>query len=696
MAGVKKKSKTKMKCQDCISWENEPAWGHELCSYHRDCSGKDEWEPENCSSCKKQKIELDKLSEKDQSEFFKEMYEMLEDTKQNKLQTVKVDWEYSEILGIFLGNFEIPHFSSKNTNSNNESQNNIEHLNIGQEQGFNQNEPRVYATEYDDPYNEEGNSDSYGQDNDFVMNNYDDSMENNENFIENGGNGQMPSHYNNMNDPHYNMQHNNLNPQMFPPSHSFPLYDIQGRNNLYNVPNNQNLYGGPQHYPMPGISANMYPFTPPYYQPPNFGGQPVVYSEVDSNTGETWLYFNPMYHTKKGNDKIEMWFPSGSRVVDVRYRIGNPNMFKTITPTAAKNPTAFIDGREGHSILLSTFNRSISGNDFGTTKRIPFETRLESGSGLASTLDIIKKCETEMSEAIFDNKLSELHKCFPKSAFDAVSLADFTSGWNLTSSSFVAFAKDEDLDISKLNKQLNINVNFQGFKNLLTIERDTRRRMINSFTPLHFLDLLGDKLDSVDENVKRTTHLSSAQPKAIARTILPNLKNDIISWKTAKMNLRKAVLKDHNHSNNLRLLRSTLWDENLFSKSVTDEVKERPSRNMANFLGLGATSSSNNNFNSGYQRKYQVNANNNKPYNYRNRVQNQIQPFRFKNQGAQKQQNFTRAGNRLQEKTTAVGNYTTPEVTNQTQNNRGQGQSPRGRRPFTRHTPANKKNVRNK
>lgn len=174
--------------------------------------------------------------------------------------------------------------------------------------------------------------------------------------------------------------------------------------------------------------------------------------EVDCTTGETWLYFDPQYHTRKDNNKIEISTPDGPKLINVQYKIGNPNQFKTVTKLVANNISPFIDGREGHSILMSSFNRSQSINNFYSAKRITFETRLDTGTGLSTALDILKNVDANITEHVFDNKVKELHNDFPNYAFDSMSIADFTSGWNLPSSSFVAFAKDQDLVVKNINQ----------------------------------------------------------------------------------------------------------------------------------------------------------------------------------------------------------------------------------------------------
>ena len=720
MGPAKKKAKTKSKCPDCIDWEQTPLWGHTLCSYHRDCSGKDGWEPDNCTDCKRQKATLAEISNNDQTKFFQEMYEMLDITKQHIQQVIKVDWEYDEILSIFLDKYEQPQITTENTTPIVAPPNNDDKTTSKDGKSENvdgENETRTFFNEYYDPYNEEENvnHDQYHYDNQFYdqdNNEYSDQVFNTNPNTENSTNTTGHIQDNNIiNEPHNSMYLNSFNPTQFPMNFQNPInqntftnFDNYGRPVVYNIANNDNFNSGHQPYPVPMAPMPIYPFPPAQFQPQIFGGQPRKTHEVDPTTGETWLYLDPSIHIKKVNNKIEMLTPDGPKVINVRYKIGNPNMFKTLTTTADKNLSPFIDGREGHSVLLTSFDRSVSSNDLGNTKRIPFETRLDTASGLGTTLDLIKRFDTQMAEAVFENKLKDLQKYFPETAFDPVTVADFTSGWNLSSSSFAAFAKDKELVVKSLNLQLNMNINFHVPKHLLAHEKEARSRLVNTLTSLHLLDLLGEKIDSIDEHTKRTTRISSSQTKAIGRTMLPNFRSTVITWKIAKMKVRKQVFKNHTNSNILRLLRSSLWDENLFPKSVTDDLVKHGGRNMAPLLGLGGAPFANiNNLNYNFPRKNpQINTIN--QFNrYRNRNQTGNQTFRDQYKGGiQKQQqnnhnapktvpqDFRRTSNTAQQTQIQTrGSYNSP-------GNRNQKQSIRGRGPYTRPTSANKTNAQNK
>ena len=62
---------------------------------------------DNCTDCKRQKITATKLPVDKQNTFFLEMFDMLEDTKSFKQQTVNRNWEYSELLALIFDKYEL-------------------------------------------------------------------------------------------------------------------------------------------------------------------------------------------------------------------------------------------------------------------------------------------------------------------------------------------------------------------------------------------------------------------------------------------------------------------------------------------------------------------------------------------------------------------------------------------------------------
>ena len=214
----------------------------------------------------------------------------------------------------------------------------------------------------------------------------------------------------------------------------------------------------------------------------------------DPVTGQYWVNFNPRVHVKKPDNKMEIISENGSTVVDVHYRVGNLNQFVTVGIAKSNSIAPIIDSRVAHSTLMSTFNRNTSTNNFGA-KFCAYESHIEPGQCLAKTCDLIRKHLPHMMAAAANNKEKDLLDAFSKQAFDAVSIADFTQGWNLSStSSYATFAKDKPLDPAEFATQLGVRGRkFSVPQFLLKGEQVERQNVNQCLTQLHNHDLYGEK-----------------------------------------------------------------------------------------------------------------------------------------------------------------------------------------------------------
>ena len=71
-------------CDSCKGYSDTPLWGHTLCSYHGECSGKYVWLPNSCESCQQQKAAMLKLTEEEKPQELKELHNMLKRTSAHK------------------------------------------------------------------------------------------------------------------------------------------------------------------------------------------------------------------------------------------------------------------------------------------------------------------------------------------------------------------------------------------------------------------------------------------------------------------------------------------------------------------------------------------------------------------------------------------------------------------------------------
>ena len=265
---------------------------------------------------------------------------------------------------------------------------------------------------------------------------------------------------------------------------------------------------------------------------------------------------------------------------------------------------------------------------------------------------------------------------------------------DFTNSSFVEFAKDVKINVTKINTQLNIKIRPRVSEDALAAEQNARRNMMNTFTSLHALDLFAEKIDRIDEHTRQMNSLSSSQAKAIARTLLPNLRDAIMTWMMAKMRIRKLVLQDQSNSIQLSLLRSSLWDAKLFPDSVTTMNKLNPVKNMTQLMGLGGMSTSSGQHYHRNTQRSNLHVDRSNYYNRSRAPTHNNQTFRDFNQGGATRNSHIphHKENSVQTRTAGRGNQKSFDSQNQGPSNSGRGRG-RGRgrsNPYDRPTSANK------
>ena len=632
MGPSKKNQKTKSKCSHCIRFEEIPIWGHPLCSYHRDCSGNDEWEPTKCKYCKKQKTSLAKMSTEEQQKSLRTLRDMLEQTEQHKNDQLQMEWNYEDSIQNWLPKYDIRTRSAEPKNAysnvdNTEQQvdESIDNGNISQNVSTTKN-----IVDQDDQLIDTTDQRQYEGHSDREENDSDGSNEEFSGFI---GNENRDSQYERDQSSVY--EHPRHANERLSRREMFDIQQASRRRNNRQQPisANENRYDNSRQKRYRSPSVKYYDNSN-YYQPsydeyvdehfhnmedyemdnipyPNDNESvnpyinnhsvdrsifqnneipPVKEFEIDYNTGITWVNFDLRIHVRKDNNKIQVETAKGPQLINVKYRIGNSMQFQTIPTTKNDNKSPFIDAREGHAVILSSFDRSVSNNDFGNHKYMGIESSLVAGSGLAETLNLLKSHETTLTQTTVDKGLTQLLEKFPNAAFDTVSIIDFTSGWNFSNSStFAAFAKDKELDINAFINRIDgnpkqIHSRINNF--LLKREKETRKTVVNILTPLHLLDLMGEKIDKLDDTIKNRSTLSSAQTNAIARTLLPVAKSVISTWMVAKMAVRNALLKNHDNPTIMKLLKSSLWDACIFAEEAINEIESSTGNNLPVMLGL--------------------------------------------------------------------------------------------------------------
>ena len=642
MSTKKNNNKMKRKCSPCTELEETPIWGHPLCAYHRQCSGRDEWEPTKCTYCKKQKALLAKMSEEERETSIQSMLKMLDLTTAHKDDVIGVEWTYLEVAQNWLPKYNIQnktvnpdenidnsdveqdsdinqkgreaqrnerqqnedsdndssdhsdeehskcHYRSRRSRSRRHSRSPAPMRRVGEKQNRNEKSCRQaahkhnsdrYESVYEDEEYDRNRYSRYRSDRDRYDNYETDEYENDNirnryNRERNGKRQRSASRPRHVRERrhNYDRRHRSPSPTQQDERH-FDQDQYEEDYDEYNIDRNKEDY-------------DYYDDSPRAYR------HPAMPYDVDRTTGVTWINFDHRIHIRKDNNKIEILGATGPFTVNVRYKVGNSMQFQTVCSTRNDNRSPYIDVREGHAVILSAFDRSLSNNDFGNSKYIGIESSLAEGSGLAATFDLLKRQESTITETALEKGVGELRDTLPKTAFDAVSIIDFTSGWNLSNTcSFAAFAKDKEIDIKAFAHRIDgvaKHIDKRVNKFLLKRERDARRAMIQLITPQHLIELLGEKLDKLDEPTRNKEKLSSTLANAIGRTMLPVAGYLMCQWMAAKMAVRNAVLKKRHHPTTMKLLKSSMWEAGLCSEEAIREAETHPTSNLAAILGLSS------------------------------------------------------------------------------------------------------------
>ena len=221
-----------------------------------------------------------------------------------------------------------------------------------------------------------------------------------------------------------------------------------------------------------------------------------------------------------------------------------------------------------------------SGDKIGPNNR-SFRWHLEESSDLSSILRVLVKHSPTAVDAIFRNDTKALETTLPSSAFDAVSVVNFTSGWNFTKNKdFSKFANSDILNMRTVSRRLEVTDTIIVPQNLLKEEKTTRTRLVEYISGIGMFDCIIGKIDS-------TSPLHEAL-KAATRHSVSFLKDYTEAWYKAKFAVRRAALQYTAKPISMKLLCSNMWEASLFgSDAVTDFInRDVRQEGTMNRLGL--------------------------------------------------------------------------------------------------------------
>ena len=230
----------------------------------------------------------------------------------------------------------------------------------------------------------------------------------------------------------------------------------------------------------------------------------------------------------------------------------------------SETESPFMETHQALDTLVSYFStHRVPGDKIGPSNR-SFKGQLDQSFNLSHVLRLLQNNSPKAVDAIYRTNNKEYEAAFPASAFDAVSIINYTVGWQFTKEdAFSVFASSDFVDLLEASRKLEIRGTIFVPKQYLTEERSTRTRLIE------YISNLG-MLDGIIAKVEANSPLNEAL-KATARHSLSFLKDYTDAWYRAKYLVRRIALQYTLQPLATKLLCSNMWEASLFaSDAITD------------------------------------------------------------------------------------------------------------------------------
>ena len=274
--------------------------------------------------------------------------------------------------------------------------------------------------------------------------------------------------------------------------------------------------------------------------------------------GYTWLYINR--RTEVVGSKVKIggtltqvkWHPTKQAFRTVSETVDDESPFMSI-PQSLDTLAGFFVTQHDTRDKLGPSNRSYRG-------------QISDDSNFHHMMKILINSAPMAMDALYRDDRKALESSFPVSAFDPVSVINFTSGWTFTTEKdFSKIAKGE-LDIKEASSHLKLKYSINVPKKYLSEEKAARMRLIE------FISSIG-ALDGIIKKVEDPVVVEAL--KATARHFLSFLKDFTKSWYSAKFAVRRIALQYSESPSAMQLLCSNMWEAPLFaveaSKAFVDK-----------------------------------------------------------------------------------------------------------------------------
>ena len=234
--------------------------------------------------------------------------------------------------------------------------------------------------------------------------------------------------------------------------------------------------------------------------------------------------------------------------------------FRTVAGTVETDSPFMGTSQALDTITAFLFTQQDSRDKMGPSNR-SYRGQIREDSDMHRTMKILTDSAPKAMDAIFRDDLKALESSFPASAFDPVSVINFTSGWNFTTEKdFSKMAKGEPLDLKEASDNLQLDYTINVPKKYMLDEKTTRTRLFEYISTIGTLDNIISKVQ--DPGLADVL-------KAAARHCVSFLKDFAKMWYKAKFLVRRIALQYTQSPQAMSLLRSNMWEAPLFAVEAT-------------------------------------------------------------------------------------------------------------------------------
>ena len=318
------------------------------------------------------------------------------------------------------------------------------------------------------------------------------------------------------------------------------------------------------------------------------GENKIIFDPYDH---QPWIVYDRKIHEKLSDNRMILPSSSGQRVTaEVIYNPSNPNLFRTKQISDTNRLTPFLGATEAHNMIMRGFELRASDSVSPNKALRIVDSKITPNSGLCQLLELLKIHEPMITKATRDDKNEkEIIQAFPDEAFDSISIINLNRGWPFLENDYIEWAKDRALSLEDFKDAIRFDAldTSKCTPELLKKERESRKLLVFQLQSTHLVELYSNKVGSLDDATKAKNRISAEEGQAIAQTMLPVLKHLIVQWVQAKMAVRKTLFYNNSilRGNVSWILKSSMWDSNIFPNSAIDHLRYEVANDVADKLG---------------------------------------------------------------------------------------------------------------